>query len=118
MIQFRCWYCNKCYAVADARARERFACSCGRRVRVPRRSGGSSRARSPTDWVVEVVVYGGCGALLGFGLGVLILSRIPIFRKTKELVIGLTVLGFLAGTLFGEAGLNWVGRRIREREEA
>src|SRR5688572_5280312 len=113
MIQFRCWYCNKWYAVDDARARERFRCGCGSRVKVPRRSGGSSRARTLTDWTVEIVVYGGCGAVLGFGLGVLLLSRLPVLRRAKEIVLGLTVLGLLAGALFGEAGINWVGRRIR-----
>jgi hypothetical protein len=32
------------------------------------------------------------------------------------LVAGLTVVGFLAGTLGGERGVNWIGRMIRERE--
>ena len=119
MTAFRCWFCNKYYQVDDARRGERFACSCEHRVKVPRRAGGSSRARTPADWLVEVAVYGGCGGLLGFGLGLLILSRVPLIRYgRRELVLGLALLGFLAGAVFGEAGLNWVGRRIRAREEA
>ena len=118
MIRFRCWYCNKAYGMDDARAGERFRCACGHRAKVPRRTGGSSRARTLTDWLVEVVVYGGCGAALGFGLGVLLLSRMPLLRRGKEIVLVLTAVGLLAGAVFGEAGLNWVGRRIRAREEA
>lgn len=119
MTPFRCWFCNKYYWVDDARRGERFACSCGRRVKVPRRPNGSSRARSATDWLVEMVVYGGCGGLLGFGLGLLILSRVPFIRYgRRELVLGLTLVGLMAGAVFGETGLNWVGRRIRAREEA
>lgn len=119
MTRFRCWFCNKSYWVDDARRGERLTCSCKRWVKVPRRDNGSSRARSAVDWLVEVVVYGGCGALLGFGLGLLILSRVPFIRYgRKELVLGLTAIGLLAGTVFGEAGINWVGRRIRAREEA
>jgi hypothetical protein len=115
---FRCWFCNRYYRVDDARRGERFTCSCHHRVKVPRQSGRSSRARTATDWLVEVAVYGGCGAALGFGLGVLILSRVPVLRRGEELVLGLTALGLLAGAIFGEAGLNWIGRRIRAREEA
>lgn len=116
---FRCWHCNKSYWVDDARRGERFVCSaCKQRVKVPRRPNGPSRARTAVDWLVEVAVYGGCGGLLGFGLGLLILSRVPLIRYgRKELVLGLTLLGLLAGAAFGEAGLNWVGRRIRDREE-
>lgn len=118
MTRFRCWFCNKSYWVDDARRGERFVCSCRHRAKVPRRSGGSSRARTAADWLVEVVVYGGGGALLGFGLGVLILSRVPVLRRGKELVLVLTAVGLVAGAVFGEAGVNWVGRRIRAREEA
>jgi hypothetical protein len=118
MIPFRCWYCNKSYTVDAGRVGQRFVCSCKQRVKVPRRAGGWSRARSLTDWVVEVLVYGGCGAGLGFGLGLTVVSRIPTVRQGGKVIVGLTVLGLLAGTLFGEAGINWIGRRIREREEA
>ncbi|MBX9579747.1 MAG: hypothetical protein K2X87_05505 [Gemmataceae bacterium] len=96
----------------------RFVCSCGHRAMAPWRPGGYSRARTLADWLVEVLVYGRCGAALGFGLGVLILSRLPVLRRAEELVLGLTVLGLVAGAVFGEAGINWVGRRIRAREEA
>lgn len=122
MTPFRCWQCNRAFYVDDARRGERFDCpGCKHRLKVPHRPNGSSRARSLTDWVVEVVVYGGCGGLLGFGLGVLVVSRLPLFRRSEEaalLVAGLTAAGLLAGAVFGEAGVNWVGRRIRSREEA
>ena len=61
MIQFRCWFCNKRYAVTDQRAGERLTCTCKRLLRVPRQDGGNSRARTWTDWIVEALVYGGGG---------------------------------------------------------
>ena len=49
----------------------------------------------------------------------MIVSRIPFFRVGGrwETVAGLVVVGFLAGFLGGERGVNWVGRMIRSREE-
>ncbi|HZY84205.1 MAG TPA: hypothetical protein VFE78_05210 [Gemmataceae bacterium] len=124
MIAFRCWYCNKRYTVAEARVGERITCTCRYALRVPKRNGGNSRVKTPTDWLVEVVVYGGGGALLGCGLAVLILSQLPrlmgrggLFEFAWALVGGLTLLGFLFGTFGGERGINWVGRMIRDREE-
>jgi hypothetical protein len=66
------------------------------------------------------VVYGGGGALLGFGLAVVILSqlhRLATPRGGWVLVPALTVAGFLAGLLGGERGVNWVGQMIRERHD-
>ncbi len=64
-------------------------------------------------------MYGGGGALLGCGLAVLILSQL----RWIDLAVGggvvvavLTGVGFLAGLLGGERGVNWVGRMIRDRE--
>jgi hypothetical protein len=63
-IHFRCWYCNKRYARAGDGIGERFTCTC-KLLRVPRRSGGNCRVKTPFDWLVETVVYGGGGALVG-----------------------------------------------------
>lgn len=119
MILFRCWYCGRRFAVADARVGERLACTCAHELQVPRRSGGRSKVWKPTDWLIESAVYGGGGALLGLGLGFLIVTRIPVFRLGGrwELIAGLAVAGFLAGVLGGERGVNWVGRMLRSREE-
>src|SRR3954470_20689765 len=120
MIQFRCWFCNKRYAVAEARVGERLTCSCSRLLRVPRRSGGNCRVKTAGDWAAETVVYGGGGALLGFGLAVFLLSRLGGFgggRTGWTLVAGLTLLGLLVGLFGGERGVVWVGRMIRDRED-
>jgi hypothetical protein len=125
MIAFRCWYCGKGYIVPERRVGQRINCTCRHVLRVPKRDGGNSRVKTPLDWLVEAVVYGGGGAFLGCGLAFLILSQLP--RVTGRglvpiegawaLVGGLTLLGFLFGALGGERGVNWVGRMIRAREE-
>jgi hypothetical protein len=119
MIQFRCWYCNKRYAVPEHRIGERLTCTCQRLLRIPRRSGGNCRARTAADWLVEIVVYAGSGGLLGLGLALVILSRwryVVELTGAWALIAGLTLAGFLAGLFGGERGINWVGRMIRERE--
>jgi hypothetical protein len=116
MILFRCWYCNKQYAVSEQRAGDRLTCSCKRLLCVPHQSGGNSRARTATDWLVEAVVYGGGGALLALGLSLLVLSRARVSRNGWVVVTGCTAVGFLAGLLGGERGVNWIGSMIRDRE--
>jgi hypothetical protein len=120
MIQFCCWYCGKSYVVAEKRVGERLRCTCRNTLRVPRRTGGNSRVKTLADWAVEAVVYGGGGALLGLGLGVLILSqagRLFGFLVDGWMFVGaFTAAGFLFGLLGGERGINWVGRKIRDRE--
>lgn len=118
MLLFRCWYCNKRYAMPEERIGQRLVCTCQRRLRVPRRAGASSRDRTVVDWCVEFAVYGGGGALLGFLLGVVILSRVRVTRYGWLLIVGLTAAGFLAGGLGGERAINWIGRMIREREQS
>jgi hypothetical protein len=116
MIQFRCWHCHKMYRVADDRVGERITCSCQRPVRVPKNSGGSSRVPSVGDWLIEVVLCDGGGAFLGACLAVVIISRfpIPIFFWTRwDLLLVLTLGGFVVGTIAGVRGLEWLGRRIR-----
>src|SRR5258708_1521030 len=81
MIHFRCWYCNKHYSRPTAG--ERIACNCGHQLRVPRRNFGNSRTKTLGDWLVEALVYGGGGALLGLGAALIIgaiFVRIPFMR--------------------------------------
>jgi hypothetical protein len=120
MIQFRCWYCNKRYSMPEARIGDQFSCACRQLLRVPKYRDGNSRVKTPVDWLVEALVYGGGGAALGVGLGLLILSQ---WRGMGTLEFGwvllpaLGLLGFLFGLLGGERGINWIGRMIREQEQ-
>jgi hypothetical protein len=121
MINFRCWYCNRRYTKTEDRIGEQLTCSCERRLRVPARDGGNCRVRSLADWLVEAAVYGGGGALLGFGLAVLLLRWVYVGSAMWlwyewSLIAGLVLVGFLAGLFGGEAGVNWVGRMIRDHE--
>jgi hypothetical protein len=116
VIQFRCWFCHRAYVRPDEQARTHFECSCGRRAKVPKRSGGSSKVHSLLDWLVESAVYGGAGALIGFVLAIAIFSRIPLVRRPSEVTIAFTAFGLLAGALFGERGINWIGQKLRDRE--
>src|SRR5262249_50250058 len=118
MIQFRCWYCNKRYAVPEQRVGERITCTCSYLLRVPKRSGGICRIKTLTDWIIETVLYGGGGALLGFGLAVLILSQLRLMRLGWMLILVCTAAGFLLGSLGGERGIEWIGRIIRDRENS
>src|SRR5262249_36539514 len=105
MIQFRCWYCNKRYAVADNRIGQQIACTCKNLLCVPKRSGGNCRVKTIVDRLVELVLYGGGGALLGLGLGLLLISRVRgvrLFGEVWTLVAAFTAAGFVAGLLGGE----------------
>lgn len=118
MIRYRCWYCDRLYYTPAERVGSRVVCSCGHRLKVPRRSGRSPRVRSVLEWGIEILVYGGGGGLLGFGLGLLIASRtFWLFRRPADVIAIFTVVGFLFGTFGGESGVNWIGRQIREREQ-
>jgi hypothetical protein len=120
MIQFRCWYCLKRYKMAESRIGDHFVCTCKSPLRIPKRDGGDCRVKMPWDWVVEIIVYGGGGAVLGFGLAVLILAQLRfggLYVIGMPFTAGLTLMGFLFGLFGGERGINWVGRVIREREE-
>jgi hypothetical protein len=119
MIQFRCWYCHRRYSVPESNVHQRLTCGgCKNVLRVPKRSGGNCRVKTLMDWAVETILYGGGGALLGFGLAVLILSqwRVPFFPERWILIPGLSLLGFLAGAFGGERGVIWIGHKIRDRE--
>ncbi len=112
MIEFRCWYCNKKYVKRNDRIAERFKCTCEHVLRVPRRSGGRCRVKSPVDWLVEAVVYGGGGAVVGFVLALICISRFRIgyFSDSVMLIPGLTLAGFVVGLVGGERGLELIGR--------
>jgi hypothetical protein len=116
VIQFRCWFCNRAYLKPDEQAGAKFECACGRRAKVPKHSGGSSKTRSLTDWLLETLIYGGACALIGFVLSIMIFSRIPFVRRPSEIVIAMTLFGLMVGTLFGERGINWIGQQLRDRE--
>jgi hypothetical protein len=74
--------------------------------------------KRPIDWLVETVAYGGGGALLGMGLGVLLTGEIIwLFRRPVYVISAFVVIGFLLGTFGGERGINWLGRLIRDREQ-
>src|SRR5262245_22337230 len=125
MIEFRCWYCNKRYKVPEERVGEQLDCSCQNRLRGPRRRGGRCRIKSLSDWLVEAVVYGGGGALVGFGLAALILGQVAgrsgagaaVGARGWPIFVGLTLLGFVLGTLGGERGITWIGEMIRDQEK-
>jgi hypothetical protein len=116
VINFRCWFCNRAYTKPDDLARKRFACGCGRRVKVPKRSGGSSKTRSLTDWIVETLIYGGACAVFAFGLSFVIVARLPFFRRDFTPVIVGTLVGLVAGAIFGERAINYIGQKLRDRE--
>src|SRR5205085_1398270 len=101
MIAFRCWYCNRAYTLPEARSGERILCTCKNPLRIPKRSGGNCRIKTLVDRLVEAVVYGGGGGLLGFGLGALICLQ--VYPKAL-LYVGpaLALPGFLIGLLGGE----------------
>lgn len=120
MIIFRCWYCDKTYAVAPERIGTTLTCTCKNLLRIPKRNHGRCRIRKPLDYTVETLVYGGGGGFLGFGLGLLIVARLPwfVYGGRRRFILVCTLVGFCAGFFGGEAGVNWLGRRIREREES
>ncbi len=93
-----------------------------RTIRVPKRSGGNCRVRTLGDWLIEMVLCGGGGAFLGACLAVVIISRFRFLISPDlgggYLVAGLTLLGFLAGTFGGVRGIEWIGRKIRDRENS
>ena len=106
MISFRCWYCGRNYLVQTERAGEKRVCGCGRRIRMPRRSGGSCRDRTLVDWIVEFTVYGGGGAVLGGMLALLLVTRVPFLSRA----IG-TVRPIVVGALVGLLAGRWAARR-------
>jgi hypothetical protein len=54
---------------------------------------------------------------LGFGLSLLIVSRVRTFGYGWMVIVACTAMGFLAGLFGGERGVNFIGRMIRDREQ-
>src|SRR5262249_38282226 len=127
-IEFRCWYCNRKHSMSESKVGERFHCACRNELQVPWYSGGKCRVKTLADWAVEAVVYGGGGALLGGGFGLFLLMVLSYGLRGVAFSIldivwswiiigGPAILGFLIGLLFGERGINWIGRLIRGLED-
>jgi len=116
MIQFRCWFCNRIYFKSAEQVGQRFRCSCRQRVRVPRRSGGSSKSLPLGEWLMEMLVYGGLCAVFAFVLSFTTLGRVPFLRRDYTPILFVTLLGLLAGAFLGERALNYLGQRLRDRE--
>ena len=121
LIRFRCWYCNRKHSAGWDQVGVRRVCNCGERYRVPRRAGISGRDRTVLDWILEFVIYGFGGGLLGLLFGFMLFRYSPwlIRRGVAGLIfVGVMALvGFLAGGLFGERGINWIGSHVRGLEE-
>jgi|ERR1043165_707000 hypothetical protein len=120
MIEFRCWWCRRRYNVKANHVGERITCSsCKNLLRVPKRSGGNCRVKSVVDWIVETLVCGGGGALLGFCISLLTLTGLfgmVWVEVAWFLIVGFTCVGLVAGLLFGERGIDWLGNIIRNLE--
>lgn len=119
-IRFRCWYCNRRFVVADHLVGTCLTCQCTHRLRIPQNDGGNCQMKTPTDWIVETLVYSGGGVLLGLGLAVLLILQAhgaTGIEGSWVLIAGLTLIGFLTGMFAGERGINWLGRIIRKCEE-
>jgi hypothetical protein len=119
MIEFRCWYCNRRHRAPEARIGERRACNCSHKLRVPKRSGGNCRVKTITDRLVEAVVYGGGGALLGLGLALVVLYcllRLALLEGGWVVLMGLPAAGFLIGFFGGEAGVRMLMGMYGDRD--
>jgi hypothetical protein len=121
MIHFQCWYCNRKLAAGYERIGERRVCSCGERYRVPRRNGVAWRDKSILDRFLEFIVYGFGGGFLGVLLGAIIFRFTPWILRSGStrliLIASPAIIGFLAGGLFGERGINWIGSHLRNLED-
>jgi hypothetical protein len=121
MIEFRCWYCNRRFSMKDDRIGQQLTCTCKRLLKVPKKSGGNCRVKTPTDWLVETLVYGGGGALLFFFFALMVLRFMPrgrgMFGFGWIFLSGSTLFGLAFGALGGERGLTWLGRMFRDLDD-
>lgn len=122
MIQFRCSYCHRKFGMKDELIGTEFSCgTCRRQLRVPKRNQGNSRVRTRLDWLIEFVLCGGAGAILGFCLAVFVVLRLGLpfrFMEARLTIVASCVLvGFILGALGGIRGLDWMGRRVRKYDQ-
>jgi hypothetical protein len=124
MIQFRCWHCRKLYRVADYRVGERLTCACQRELRVPKKSGGDSQIRRLIDWLVEVVVFGGIGAVVGAAAAIAVVIRYSAWFEEAPradfrwwLLAATTLFGFALSTFIAARLRKWWRRRKVDPED-
>jgi hypothetical protein len=118
LIRFRCWKCRRKYAKAAAKIGTTFKCSCDYLVRVPKKDGGNCRVKTVTDYVVEAVLCGGGGALLGFLISLVLVGRFLRFvRGGFWLIPGMTIACGLIGFFGGERAIDYLGDMLRENEK-
>src|SRR5438477_646886 len=83
-------------SVGEARIGSLLTCSCAQHLKVPSVSGRSAKYRTWGDLGIELLVYGTGGGLLGFGLGLLIVSQLYRgIQRSWLIIVGLTLAGFL-----------------------
>lgn len=118
MIQFRCWYCNRYFRRPDSETYTAVPCRCGHTLRVPKRSWRSCKPWSFTNWLVCAVAYGGGCGLLGLCVGFLLALKAGPLALAHPvgwaLIAAPALVAGSIGVLFGERGVNWVGRFIRD----
>lgn len=121
MIDFRCWYCDRRYSLPETQRGEKLQCrACQANMRVPAESGGNSRHRTLADRMIEFAIYGSGGAVLGFLLAWVLISRVYWYGDlwpALAVIAVCTIVGMVAGGMLGEAGIVWLGKYIRRTEE-
>lgn len=120
VVKFRCWKCHRKHQKSAEKIGQTFTCNCDYVLRVPKTDGGKCRVKTVTDHLVEAVVCGGGGALLGFCFAIFVLSRFRFFLRGESPLIGVlitTVACGLLGVLGGERAIDWIGDMIRDHEK-
>jgi hypothetical protein len=121
MLDFRCWYCNRLHSRPVEQIGKQFYCSCECLLRVPPRPFGNSRVHTFVDFLATTAVYGGGGAFLGLCMAALLFVGVRGWFVRLEFAfavfLALPMIGLVLGTVFGERGINWIGRMIRANED-
>src|SRR5262249_21980912 len=113
------WKCRRKHAKPVDKIGTQFKCSCDYDLRVPTKDDGNCRIKTVGDYVIEAVLCGGGGALLGFLLGAVIVSRIWLFDYwiSVWLIAILTISFGLVGFVGGERAIDVIGDMIRRQEQ-
>jgi hypothetical protein len=121
MIEFRCWYCNRRRKEPKVRFGERITCGgCGYPLRVPRCTGGNCRIRTLTDLLVENLVYGGFGALMGMIPAYAWVIRMPrrgglnFLYHSFDYWWVFPLCGWVIGIAAGNGWTRWLARLFRK----